>query len=83
MLEIINHFMQIIIKKNFLRIYKMNWKITKETWGKCDIKTIEYYNTKEDILELWQKMRDVKIQTNHTNIDDVALKRIRKFCGKK
>ena len=28
-------------------------------------------------------MRDVKIQTNHTNIDDVALKRIRKYCGKK
>ena len=28
-------------------------------------------------------MRDVKIQTNHTNIDDLALKRIRKYCGKK
>ena len=61
----------------------MALKITKETWGKCGIKTIEYYNKKEDILELWQKMRDVKIQTNHTNIDDVALKRIRKYCGKK
>ena len=61
----------------------MNLKITKETWEKCGIKTIGYYNKKEDILELWQKMRDVKIQTNHTNIDDVALKRIRKYCGKK
>ena len=47
-------------------------KITKETWGKCDIKAMEYYNKKEDVLELWQKMRDVKIQTNHTNTDDVA-----------
>ena len=28
-------------------------------------------------------MRDVKIQTNHTNIDDTALKRIRKYYGKK
>ena len=28
-------------------------------------------------------MRDVEIQTNHTNIDDLALKRIRKYCGKK
>ena len=28
-------------------------------------------------------MRDVKIQTNHTNIDDAALKRIRKYYGKK
>ena len=61
----------------------MNLKITKETWEKCGIKTIEYYNKKEDILELWQKIRDVKIQTNHTNIDDLALKRIRKYCGKK
>ena len=28
-------------------------------------------------------MRDVQIQTNHTNIADAALKRIRKYCGKK
>ena len=61
----------------------MALKITKETWGKCGIKTIEYYNKKENIIELWNKMRDVKIQTNHTNIDDLALKRIRKYCGKK
>ena len=61
----------------------MALKITKETWGKCGIKTIEYYNKKEDILELWQKMRDVKIQTNHTNIYNIALERIRKYCGKK
>ena len=49
----------------------------------CGIKTIEYYNKKEDILELWQKMKDVKIQKNHTNIADAALKRIRKYSGKK
>ena len=61
----------------------MALKITKETWGKCGIKTIEYYNKKENIIELWNKIRDVKIQTNHTNIDDLALKRIRKYCGKK
>ena len=61
----------------------MALKITKETLGKCGIKTIEYYNKKENIIELWNKMRDVKIQTNHTNIDDLALKRIRKYCGKK
>ena len=28
-------------------------------------------------------MGDVKTQTKYTNIDDVALKRIRKYCGKK
>ena len=27
-------------------------KITKET---CRIKTIKYYNEKEDIIKLWQK----------------------------
>ena len=36
---------------------------------------------KENLIELWQKMSDVKTQTKHTNIDDVALKRIRKYCG--
>ena len=35
------------------------------------------------MIELWQKMRDVEIQTNHTKIYDLALKRIRKYCGKK
>ena len=28
-------------------------------------------------------MKDVKIQKNHTNIADAALKRIRKYSGKK
>ena len=28
-------------------------------------------------------MSDVKTQTKHKNIDDVALKRIRKYCSKK
>ena len=64
-------------------MYKMVFKITKERWGKCGIKTVKYYNEKEDIIELWQKMSDVKTQTKDTNIDDVALKRIRKYCGKK
>ena len=35
------------------------------------------------MIELWQKMRDVKIQTNHTNVADAELKKIRKYCGKK
>ena len=61
----------------------MVFKITKERWGKCGIKTVKYYNEKEDIIELWQKISDIKTQTKHTNIDDVALKRIRKNCGKK
>ena len=60
-------------------MYKMVLKVTKETWGKCGIKTVKYYNEKEDIIELWQKMSDVKTQTKHTNIDDVALKRIKKY----
>ena len=33
-------------------------KIKKEIWGKCGIKTIEHYNEKENIIELWQKMNE-------------------------
>ena len=58
-------------------------EIIKETWEKCDIKTIEYRNKEKDIIELWQKMSDVKKQINHSSIADVALKRIRKYYGKK
>ena len=41
-------------------MYKMVVEITKETWKKCGIKTVNNYNEKEDIIELWQKMSDVK-----------------------
>ena len=53
-------------------------KITK----KHGIKTIKNYNKKEDIIELWQKMNDVK-KTGHLNLTDTALSRIKKYCGKK
>ena len=45
----------------FFCMYKIV-EITKETWEKCGIKTVNYYNEKEDIIELWQKMSDVKTQ---------------------
>ena len=64
-------------------IYKMVLKITKETWGKCGITTVKHYNQKENMIELWQKMSDVKRQTGHLNIADAALRRIQKYCGKK
>ena len=64
-------------------MYKMVAEITKETWGKCGIKTIKHYNEKENIIELWQKMSDIETQLGHSNIADVVLKRIRKYCGKK
>ena len=51
-------------------------KITKERWEKCGITTV-------DIIELWQKMNDVKRETGHLNISDIALRRIKKYCGKK
>ena len=62
---------------------KMLLNIIKETWGKCGIKTVKYYNKKDDIIELWQKMSDVETQIEHSNIADAALKRIRKYCRKK
>ena len=64
-------------------MYKMILKITKETWGKCGITTIKFYNTKEDIIELWQKMNDVKRETGHLNISDTALRRIKNIVVKK
>ena len=48
-------------------------KSTKETWEKCDITTLKHYNEKVNIIELWQKMNDVKKQTGHLNITDSAL----------
>ena len=54
-------------------MYKMVFKITKETWEKCDITTLTHYNEKENIIELWQKMNDVKKQAGHLNINDTAL----------
>ena len=64
-------------------MYKIVLKIKKETWENCGITTVKYYNEKEYIIKFLQKMSDVKTQTKHTNIDDVALKRIRKYYGKK
>ena len=57
-------------------------EITKETWKKCGIKTVKYYNEKENTIELLQKMSDVKTQIKNSNIGDVALKRIKKYYGK-
>ena len=58
---------------------KMLLNITKESWGKCGVKMVKYYNKKEDIIELQQKMSDVETQIKHSNIADAALKRIRTF----
>ena len=38
---------------------------------------------KKNIIELWQKMNDVKKQTGYLNITDVALRLIRKYYVKK
>ena len=66
--------------KNFFLVYIKMLEIAKEIWERWGIKTIEYYNKEE---ELWQKMSDVEGQISHSNIADAALKRIRKYCGKK
>ena len=58
-------------------------KVAKETWEKFDIKTVKYYNEKENTIELWQKMSGVEIQLRHSNIRHIALERIKKCCGKK
>ena len=57
--------------------------LQKKHWEKYGIKTLKHYNEKENINELWQKVSDLKTQIKHSNICDIALKRIRKCCGKK
>ena len=64
-------------------MYKMVVEIIKETWGKCGIKTLIHHNEEEKINELWHKMSNIEIQLGHLNIVDAALKRIKKYCGKK
>ena len=64
-------------------MYKMVLKITKETQGKCGIKTLIYRNKETKVNELWHKMSDIEIQLGHSNIADPVLKRIKKYCGKK
>ena len=64
-------------------MYKIAVEITKETWKKYGIKTVKYHNEEKNIIELWHKMSDIETKLGHSNIDDVALKRIRKDCGKK
>ena len=44
---------------------------------------MKHDNEKKHMIELWQKMSVVQEQTNHSNIADVVLRRIRKYCGKK
>ena len=73
--------------KNFILLfacmYEMVVEITKETWEKCGIKTVNYHNEEKNAIELWHKMNHIETKLGHSNIDDVALKRIRKYCGKK
>ena len=64
-------------------MYRMVLKITKQTWEKCGIKTVKHCNENENIIELWQKMSDVKTQAKHTNIAKVVLETIKKHYGKK
>ena len=56
-------------------------EITKETWGKCGIKIVKHYNGKENIIVA--KNERVEIRLGHSNIANVVLKTIRKYCGKK
>ena len=43
---------------------------------------MKYYNEKENTIELLEKMSDVETPIKHSNIGDVALKRIKKYHGK-
>ena len=59
---------------------KMVVTISKETWKKCGIETINYYNEEKNVL--MAKMGDIEIKLDHSNIADAVLKRIRKIHGR-
>ena len=40
-------------------------KLQKKLGKKCGIKTVEHYNEKENIIELWQKVSDLETQIKH------------------
>ena len=64
-------------------MHKMVLKITKETWKKCGIKTVEHHNEDKNMIKLWQKMSNIEIQLGYSNIRDITLKRIKKYYVKK
>ena len=64
-------------------MYKMVVEISKNKWGSCGFKAINYYNEGKNVLELRLKVSHVGTETELLNIDDAALKRIRQYCGKK
>ena len=75
-----------VIKKIYFLcvcIYKIVVEMTKETWEKYGIKTVKNYNKKEDIIELRKKGTNLETQIKHSNICNIVLKIIRKYCGRK
>ena len=64
-------------------MYTMVVEITKETLEKYGTKGVKYHNEEKNAIELWHKMSDIETKLGHSNIDDIVLKRIRKYCGKK
>ena len=48
-------------------MYKMVVEITKETWEKYDIKTINHYYEKENKVELLQKTQKISQKKENKN----------------
>ena len=64
-------------------MYKMVVEITKKIMGKTWYYNREALQWKKKIIELWKKMSDAERQIGQSNIADAALKKTRKYCGKK
>ena len=48
--------------------------ITKETWGKCSIKTAIFNNLTKKKNELWLKMHDIQVELGIKNMSDLVRK---------
>ena len=66
----------------FLCMYKMVVEISKNKWESCGTKAINYYIEEKIVTELWLKMSYFGTETGLLNIDNAALKWIRKYDKK-
>lgn len=51
--------------------------------GRCGIKTIDYYNFKNGVEELWLKMSDIQKKLNHTKVYELIKKELKGIYGQK
>ena len=57
--------------------------ITKETWERCGIKTIDFYNSKKSVRKFRLKMGVIQNKLDHANVTELRKKELKGIYGKK